>query len=105
MSKPTLKQAREFIDKKDYKEGTLFIIFASKNNLALKICKALLQDDKKNYTAWIFFGLASSQAAEFVQHAEPAYRKAIEIEPQNPLAWKVCRSRRLKYECQTVTFK
>ena len=55
----------------------------------MKLCKSILKDDKKNYTAWIFFGLAATQTNDFIQHAEPAYRQAIQLEPTNPTAWKV----------------
>ena len=65
--------------------------------------------DNKSYTAWVFTGLASSNLGTYYMkwsfiyifdvfftfwsdqnpQAEQAYKKAIEIEPNNPLAWKV----------------
>lgn len=69
-----LKSAREALSAKDYKE-------------ALKQCKAVLKLDKANYNAWIFAGVATSNSEQYPQ-AEQAYRKAIEADSNNPLAWK-----------------
>uniref|UniRef100_A0A8C4QPZ4 Tetratricopeptide repeat domain 37 n=1 Tax=Eptatretus burgeri TaxID=7764 RepID=A0A8C4QPZ4_EPTBU len=71
--KVSLKAARESIKNKDFKE-------------ALKHCKAVLQLDKTNYTAWVFVGLAAAET-EQPQKAHEAYKKASEIEPGQLLAW------------------
>ncbi|XP_036383792.1 tetratricopeptide repeat protein 37 [Megalops cyprinoides] len=71
--KSTLKNAREAIKNKDYKE-------------ALKHCKAVLKLEKNNYNAWVFIGVAASEL-EQPDQAQTAYRKASELEPDQLLAW------------------
>ena len=60
----------------------------------MKCCRTAIKTDKQNYTAWLFAGKAACEidAAELpnnLQQAEQAYRKAIEVDSKNPLAWKV----------------
>ncbi|XP_040198266.1 tetratricopeptide repeat protein 37 isoform X2 [Rana temporaria] len=71
--KAILKNARDAIRNKDYKE-------------ALKQCKAALKLDKNNYNAWVFIGLAAAEL-EQPDQAQAAYRKAAELEPEQLLAW------------------
>ncbi|KAJ8262999.1 hypothetical protein COCON_G00154560 [Conger conger] len=71
--KSALKNAREAIKNKEYKE-------------ALKHCKAVLKQEKNNYNAWVFIGLAASEL-EQPDQAQTAYRKACDLEPQQLLAW------------------
>ncbi|NP_001086571.1 tetratricopeptide repeat protein 37 [Xenopus laevis] len=71
--KAILKNARDAIRNKDYKE-------------VLKQCKAVLKLEKNNYNAWVFIGLAASEL-EQPDQAQAAYRKAVEIEPDQLLAW------------------
>ncbi|XP_008935057.1 PREDICTED: tetratricopeptide repeat protein 37-like, partial [Merops nubicus] len=71
--KAALKSAREAIRNKDYKE-------------ALKHCKAVLKQEKNNYNAWVFIGLSAAEL-EQPDHAKGAYMKAIELEPNQLLAW------------------
>ncbi|KAM9328956.1 superkiller complex protein 3 [Gastrophryne carolinensis] len=71
--KAALKNARDAIRNKDYKE-------------ALKQCKAALKLDKNNYNAWVFIGLAAAEL-EQPEQAQAAYRKAAELEPEQLLAW------------------
>uniref|UniRef100_A0A493TI74 SKI3 subunit of superkiller complex n=1 Tax=Anas platyrhynchos platyrhynchos TaxID=8840 RepID=A0A493TI74_ANAPP len=71
--KAALKSAREAIRNKEYKE-------------ALKHCKAVLKQEKNNYNAWVFIGLAAAEL-EQPDQAKGAYKKAIEIEPNQLLAW------------------
>ncbi|KAM8865842.1 superkiller complex protein 3 isoform 1-T1 [Synchiropus picturatus] len=71
--KANLKSAREAIKNKEYKE-------------ALKHCKAVLELEKTNYTAWVFIGLAASEL-EQPDQANTAYRKAVELDPEQLLAW------------------
>eukprot|EP00124_Ichthyophonus_hoferi_P002996 Ihof_evm2s233 gene=Ihof_evmTU2s233 len=71
--KSELKAAREALKEKDYK-GTL------------KHCKAVITLDKKNYNAYVFVG-AAAEGLENPSQAEQAYRKAIDIEPNQPLAF------------------
>ncbi|XP_051499454.1 SKI3 subunit of superkiller complex protein isoform X2 [Apus apus] len=71
--KAALKSAREAIRNKEYKE-------------ALKHCKAVLKQEKNNYNAWVFIGLAAAEL-EQPDQARAAYRKAAEIEPNQLLAW------------------
>ncbi|NXO41816.1 TTC37 protein, partial [Locustella ochotensis] len=71
--KAALKSAREAIRSKEYKE-------------ALKYCKAVLKQEKNNYNAWVFIGLAAAEL-EQPDQAKGAYKKAIELEPNQLLAW------------------
>uniref|UniRef100_A0A8C5CNU9 SKI3 subunit of superkiller complex n=1 Tax=Gadus morhua TaxID=8049 RepID=A0A8C5CNU9_GADMO len=71
--KAALKSAREAIKNKEFKE-------------ALKHCKAVLKLEKENYNAWVFIGLAASEL-EQPDQAQTAYKKALELEPEQLLAW------------------
>ncbi|XP_062272695.1 superkiller complex protein 3 isoform X1 [Scomber scombrus] len=71
--KTALKSAREAIKNKEFKE-------------ALKHCKAVLKIEKNNYNAWVFIGLAASEL-EQPDQAQTAYKKAVELEPEQLLAW------------------
>lgn len=71
--KSILKNAREAIKNKEYKD-------------ALKHCKAVLKLEKNNYNAWVFIGVAASEL-EQPDQAQAAYRKAVELEPEQLLAW------------------
>lgn len=44
--------------------------------------------EKNNYNAWVFIGLAASEL-EQPDQAQTAYRKALELEPGQLLAWQV----------------
>ncbi|XP_048838840.1 tetratricopeptide repeat protein 37 [Brienomyrus brachyistius] len=71
--KSALKNAREAIKNKEYKE-------------ALKHCKAVLKLEKNNYNAWVFIGVAACEL-EQPDQAQTAYKKAMELEPGQLLAW------------------
>nr|XP_032824456.1 tetratricopeptide repeat protein 37 isoform X2 [Petromyzon marinus] len=71
--KVALKAAREAINGKDFKE-------------VLKHCKAVLQADKENYTAWVFIGVAAGELDQ-PEKAEDSFRRAAHIDPAQPLAW------------------
>ncbi|XP_069747865.1 superkiller complex protein 3 [Narcine bancroftii] len=71
--KATLKNAREAIRKREYKE-------------ALKHCKMVLKQDKNNYNAWVFIGVAATEL-EQPDQAKTAYKKATELDPDQLLAW------------------
>lgn len=71
--KSELKNAREAIKNKDFKE-------------ALKHCKAVLKLEKNNYNAWVFIGVAAGEL-EQPDQAQTAYRKAMQLEPEQLLAW------------------
>ncbi|XP_061584934.1 tetratricopeptide repeat protein 37 [Cololabis saira] len=71
--KAGLKSAREAIKNKEFKE-------------ALKHCKAVLKLEKSNYNAWVFIGLAASEL-EQPDQSQAAYKKAVEQEPEQLLAW------------------
>lgn len=71
--KSALKNARECIKNKDYKE-------------ALRHCKGVLAQDKSNYNALVFVGVAAD-GLEQADQAVKAYRRATEVDPEQPLAW------------------
>ncbi|XP_060062752.1 tetratricopeptide repeat protein 37-like [Ylistrum balloti] len=71
--KATLKNARESIRNKEFKE-------------ALKHCKSVLACDKNNYNALVFVGVAA-EGLDQIEQAVKAYKRAIESSPGQPLAW------------------
>ncbi|XP_017272832.1 tetratricopeptide repeat protein 37 isoform X2 [Kryptolebias marmoratus] len=71
--KAALKSAKEAIKNKEFKE-------------ALKHCKTVLKLEKNNYNAWVFIGLAASEL-EQPDQSQAAYKKAVELEPEQLLAW------------------
>ncbi|XP_078313322.1 superkiller complex protein 3-like [Crassostrea virginica] len=71
--KSALKNARESIKNKEFKE-------------ALRYCKEVLGQDKNNYNALVFVGVAAD-GLEQAEQALKAYRRAAEVEPNQPLAW------------------
>ncbi|XP_058132310.1 superkiller complex protein 3 isoform X2 [Dasypus novemcinctus] len=71
--KTALKSARDAIRNKEYKE-------------ALKHCKTVLKQEKNNYNAWVFIGVAAAEL-EQPDQAQGAYKKAAELEPDQLLAW------------------
>lgn len=48
-----------------------------------------MKQEKNNYNAWVFIGLAAAEL-EQPDQAKGAYKKAIELEPNQLLAWQVC---------------
>ncbi|XP_068693840.1 tetratricopeptide repeat protein 37-like isoform X1 [Montipora foliosa] len=72
-TKTFLRNARECIKNKEYKE-------------ALKYCKAVLKLDKTNYTALVFIGKCATELNQADQSLM-AYKKAIESDETQPLAW------------------
>ncbi|KAM9392610.1 superkiller complex protein 3 [Pholidichthys leucotaenia] len=71
--KAALKSARDAIKNKEFKE-------------ALKHCRTVLKLEKNNYNAWVFIGLAASEL-EQPEQSQAAYKKAVELEPEQLLAW------------------
>uniref|UniRef100_A0A8C7ZSN2 SKI3 subunit of superkiller complex n=1 Tax=Oryzias sinensis TaxID=183150 RepID=A0A8C7ZSN2_9TELE len=71
--KAALKSARDAIKNKEFKE-------------ALKHCKTVLKLEKSNYNAWVFIGLAACEL-EQTDQSLTAYKKAIELDPEQLLAW------------------
>lgn len=47
-----------------------------------------MKQEKNNYNAWVFIGLAAAELDQRDQ-AKGAYKKAIELEPNQLLAWQV----------------
>ncbi|KAK2552919.1 Tetratricopeptide repeat protein 37 [Acropora cervicornis] len=78
-TKALLKNARECIKNKEYKE-------------ALKQCKGVLKLDKTNYTALVFIGKCAAELDQADQSLM-AYRKAIESDETQSLAWQVDKSK------------
>ncbi|XP_033634939.1 tetratricopeptide repeat protein 37-like [Asterias rubens] len=71
--KQTLRNARDAIKAKDYKE-------------ALEHCESVLKLDKNNYNALVFVGVAAAESDQ-PDKALAAYRKAIKLDSQQLLAW------------------
>lgn len=112
--KSELKSAREAIKKKEFKEALKHckvkyftqrlssdfnnkvyrnIAFLNSNVLKLTLSfsiwiQAVLKLEKNNYNAWVFIGLAASEL-EQPDQAQTAYKKAVELEPEQLLAWQV----------------
>ncbi|XP_057320439.1 SKI3 subunit of superkiller complex protein [Microplitis mediator] len=73
--KVALKEIRSCLDDHQYVE-------------AMKKCQKLLKMDKKNYMGLILLGAAMKDIDEYKSQAPLAYRKAIDVQPDNPLAWR-----------------
>lgn len=73
-SKAVLKEARELLKQKEY-------------NTAIKICKRVLKEDKRNYNALVIMGAAMREVKDLKSQAPNQLKKAIDIQPDNPLAW------------------
>ena len=52
------------------------------------LVQAVLKLEKENYNAWVFIGVAASEL-EQPEQAQTAYRKALELDPGQLLAWQV----------------
>uniref|UniRef100_A0A673SPI0 Tetratricopeptide repeat domain 37 n=1 Tax=Suricata suricatta TaxID=37032 RepID=A0A673SPI0_SURSU len=87
--KTALKSARDAIRNKEYKE-------------ALKHCKTVLKQEKSNYNAWVFIGVAAAELQQPDQ-AQGAYKKAAELEPDQLLAWQGLAS--LYEKCKHINAK
>uniref|UniRef100_A0A8C6RPJ8 SKI3 subunit of superkiller complex n=1 Tax=Nannospalax galili TaxID=1026970 RepID=A0A8C6RPJ8_NANGA len=87
--KTALKSARDAIRNKEYKE-------------ALKHCKTVLKQEKNNYNAWVFIGVAAAELQQPDQ-AQGAYKKAAELEPDQLLAWQGLAS--LYEKCNNISAK
>ncbi|KAK2467787.1 hypothetical protein APHAL10511_000082 [Amanita phalloides] len=72
-NKSKLRQARDALDKKDHAK-------------AKELASEVLDYEPSNYNAHVFLGLASLGLGEH-DESEQAYRKAIEIHPDQQLAW------------------
>ncbi|CAH1156223.1 unnamed protein product [Phaedon cochleariae] len=71
--KVLLKECREAIKNKDY-------------DLSFKLSKLILKEDRDNYMGLIFLGLSLQEVGPSEQ-AVKAFRKAIQHDESNPLAW------------------
>lgn len=73
-SKAAVKEIRELLKRNEHTE-------------AVKRCKKLLKKEKNNYKALILLGAAMREVEEFKSQTPLAFQKAIDIQPDNPLAW------------------
>lgn len=72
--KGLLKEAREVFKQNEYLE-------------TMKKCKKILKKDKNNYTALILLARAMQEIEEFKSQVALVLQKAVEVQPNNPLAW------------------
>lgn len=72
--KKVLKDARELLNQKEY-------------NLVIKICKKVLKEDKRNYNALVLMAAAMREVPDSKSQVPNSLKKAIDIQPDNPLAW------------------
>ncbi|KAI9307176.1 hypothetical protein BJ944DRAFT_238079 [Cunninghamella echinulata] len=72
-SKANLKAAREAIGKKDFEE-------------AIRCCNRIILWETGNYNAYVFLGVAYA-GLDNEEEAENAYKQAIDISSDQPLAW------------------
>lgn len=107
--KSELKSAREAIKKKEFKEalkhcrvvshrhsGVMLTPTSTAMSLSWtempcnwpRLLQAVLKLEKSNYNAWVFIGLAAGEL-EQPDQAQAAYKRAVELEPQQLLAWQV----------------
>ncbi|KAK0096871.1 hypothetical protein PV326_004037 [Microctonus aethiopoides] len=74
-SKSVLKEARSLLNECKYVE-------------AMQKCQKLLKENKTNYTALVLLGAAMHSIDEYKSQSPLAYKKAIALQPNNPLAWR-----------------
>ncbi|CAG8445910.1 7249_t:CDS:10, partial [Acaulospora colombiana] len=86
--KTSLKNARDAIKAKNYED-------------VIKHCRNVLQFEADNYNAYVFLGVAQLNLNAFTE-SEQSYRRAIEINSAQPLAWQVVAA--LKYLLPTSTY-
>ncbi|KAL7288696.1 hypothetical protein TKK_0017421 [Trichogramma kaykai] len=72
--KVALKEAKELLKKQEY-------------SLAIKMCKKVIKEDKKNYNAHVLMGAALKEVEALRSQAPMSLKKAIDLQPDNPLAW------------------
>lgn len=73
-SKAALKQARELFKENKYPE-------------TIKSCKRILKEDKTNYGALVLLAAAMRETENLKSQTPVPLKKAIEIHPDNPIAW------------------
>lgn len=69
-----LKEARESFKQNEYLE-------------VMKKCKKILKKDKHNYAALLLLARSMQEIEEFESQVPFILQKAIEVQPNNPLAW------------------
>lgn len=69
-----LKEARESFKQNEYLE-------------AMKKCKKILKKDRSNYAALVLLARSMQEVEEFKSQVSFILQKAIEVQPNNPLAW------------------
>ncbi|KAK2118118.1 SKI3 subunit of superkiller complex protein [Saguinus oedipus] len=106
--KTALKSARDAIRNKEYKEAlkhckpsiakaachyreSLPLQRWATSAKAVLIIPTVLKQEKNNYNAWVFIGVAAAEL-EQPDQAQGAYKKAAELEPDQLLAWQALES-------------
>ena len=74
-NKTVLKEARELLKQKEF-------------NTAIKLCKKVLKEDKRNYNALVLMGAAMREVEILKSQVPNSLKKAVDIQPDNPLAWR-----------------
>lgn len=74
-TKKLLLDARKAIEAKEFQN-------------CLQICQEVFKEDKKNYTAFCYSGLAY-QKLGLLDDSKNAYEQAISIQPETGVAWQV----------------
>lgn len=69
-----LKEARESFKQNEYLE-------------VMKKCKKVLKKDKGNYAALVLLARSMQELEEFKSQVSLVLQKAVEVQPNNPLAW------------------
>ncbi|XP_011689404.1 PREDICTED: tetratricopeptide repeat protein 37 [Wasmannia auropunctata] len=72
--KVLLKEAREAFKQNEYLE-------------VMKKCKKVLKKDKSNYGALVLLARSMQEVEEFKSQVSLVLQKAVEVQPNNPLAW------------------
>lgn len=72
--KVALKEARKSFKQNEYSD-------------AIKKCKEILKKDKDNYGALVLLAASMKQVEEYNSQVPLILRKAVKIQPDNPLAW------------------
>lgn len=73
-SKALLKEAKKLLTEKEYLT-------------AIKLCKKILKEDKRNYNALVLMGASMREVDDLKSQVPVSLKKATDIQPDNPLAW------------------
>ena len=55
---------------------------------SIKVCKKILKEENRNYGALVLLGAAMREVETLKSQTPVPLKKAIEVQPDNPVAWR-----------------